>query len=205
MALPTTAWRFVDESHADAVSWGELLIGTFHRYAAIENGRADEIDGAIRIATPTIFFEQPGAVAAAKAVGITIGEGGTGVIVRPQRIYHISNVNLFCMSEVGTEFTHPAGVPQVRFEVDVPALAQHLIDKYRPRYERGAYGRVAYEERDFDAFRYKGETPHPMIKSAKFSAEREVRICLELGPKLEAKTFKTDYDPAIRRLIRRIR
>lgn len=84
MALPTTAWKYVDEEHAEAVSWGQLLIGPFQRYSAIENGRADEIDGAIRISTTTFFFDEPGGVAAAKAVGITIGEGGTGVIVRPQ-------------------------------------------------------------------------------------------------------------------------
>lgn len=106
---------------------------------------------------------------------------------------------------MGTELTHPGGVPQVRFEVDVPALAQHLINKYRPRSPAGAYGRVAYAERDFDAFRYYGETPHPMVKSAEFSAEREVRICLELEPKIKSETFKTDYDPGIRELVRRLR
>ncbi len=36
------------------------------------------------------------------------------------------------------------------------------------------------------------ETPHPMVQSAKFNAEREAQIYLELEAQLKSETFQTD-------------
>lgn len=201
----STAWKYVDEEHADTVGNGSLRIGTLESYALIENGRADPLDGGIEMHLTSYaarggkrhpILEKMGFRGTENLYGAYFAELTQVILPYPS--------NAFCMSKIGTPFTHHKGKRQALFEVNVPGLFNYLAFKYRTTHPTIVSGEVEYERRKFEVETMEDEAPHPFIKDVKFAREREVRIYLQARNPQKVTTLETGPDPVIARLLRRI-
>jgi hypothetical protein len=202
------AWKIVDLEHADIVASGSLLIGNLRRYAALENGRADDLDGALVIQTRHLFSGAEHQRALWRRI--------TGDMVHPEAdivldhctvVEHSPPVWSFCMTRVGCEYDPMQGLPKAIFEIsDVARLAFSVFKTQPLRIHRSIIGQVSYQPRKIEQDEVWGYSASPFIKDPKFAGEKEIRIVfLPRAGFPCAESIVTRPNAEIASLLRRVR
>lgn len=199
----TRAWKFVDLEHADAVGSGSIKIGTLASYAQIENGRADQLDGAV-----TFNVNLSGGVPEHRAAAARIGFHGLQEGMGMSECFVTQKAqpaNAFCMSAIGCRHDPTPDRAKAVFEINTLLLQWHLSRKLAEQFSYIMWGPVSYEPRIIDALANAGQGPDPFIKDPKFEAEQEIRMYFHprSGRPLPG-TIVTGADPAIAACIKRI-
>lgn len=182
------AYKFMKPQ--DAHFWHEkrIRLGSFASYTDLEDGRADDLDGAVRTFLQKIYItdsDQPGneaAVAAVRAMGIMAARyidctfSGRVTVRMPQSL-----VLCLCNSPENAHF-EGMGLTSV-FEVpDIEALALWMMGSYPHVLLRARGDPVAYAAREFDALHNPTPNPDPYIKRPEFEPENEYRLCFLTRP-----------------------
>lgn len=176
------AWKIVDAEYADAVAKGILKIGTLAGYAAIENGRADAMEGRLDIHVD-LEPDDPGHAEKMKRLEWAFGGGESANNIRiTNTVLHeeAEGCWAFCMTEVGCTFDpDETKKPKAIFEIsDVLRLAGLLREGMGWQVREAYSGPVTYEPRVLDLRDALDAGPHPFFKDTFFSPEREVRIVM---------------------------
>jgi hypothetical protein len=194
------AWKIVDADHAHFVERGSLRIGTLQGYKDLENGRADEIDGAVDIRADALFYEVPEHRRAMERIGMVGGVVmGCRVIVRPPPLY------AFCMTQPGCRYDPQPGKPKVVFRIKhLHRLGRLISETYPDRISGYLIRHVTYDRRHVDALEEHYGAPDPFMKDQVFSSEKEIRIIWLPRSNEEISSFITEPDPRIATYISRV-
>lgn len=206
-------WKMVDAEHADAVSSGRLRVGPLQGFADLENGRADALDGGVRIRSGVIASDlsDPRDVAHLRKFGFNARQapGPAKMHVLAENLVsetRIRNCWAFCATEVGNTHDFNPAVEKAIFEIaDAeamlrrmwPHLARHCVD--------GSLAWIKYEPRDVLVQDSDTIAADPLVKDPFFAIEEEARYLFRGPSGRRAKdALWTQPDPHISRLLRRL-
>lgn len=205
---PRKTWKMVDLEHAEAVARGSVLVGTANSFSTLENGRADDLDGAV-----TTHIGHAGADQDTAAAARRFGLGGD---VPAVYIYNSDFTErsrpawIYCMSKPGCRHDWNPARPKAIFEiadvVQMSILIMQRLDPLGAMISSVAVAEVSYEPRRLEGAKAAATAEaHPFIKDTYFQPEQEVRILYT--PRDEAmvrKPLKIGADYAIADLLTRV-
>ncbi len=200
------AWKQVNRDDAHFLETGRLKIGRLEDYSTLENGRADNADGAVVIMADSLHSYIPEHMRAMERLGMEVASGPIGSAMIGCQFTHISQpLYAFCMSQCGCDYDPSPGTAKATFEVSaVNALGWQLAKNLSDRVLSWKVRRVTYKRRYYDALDENYGDPDPFIKDHKFILENEIRIIFLPKPGSPFETIYTNADAAISRLLIRI-
>ena len=199
----TTAYKLVDEQHAEFVAEGSFRIGTLSSFGKLEDlKRRDGWEG-------HVFWSLPDEQVTGKIGLIDFGTG-TGNFTDCAMVMSIQDMYCLCLTlerDNGAMLENP----QAQFRIaDVAALAQRLTDENPRLGQTWGCKPVTYEERLMQGARNQAAQPDPFIKSPWFAHEQEYRIVWPDADRarqpdgtFDLTVFNTAPSKAISRLVER--
>lgn len=202
------AWKMIDADHADSFETGCLKIGTLEGYKNLENGRADALDGKVKIAIDTLLpvvsdsdSDSDALRARERLRALNLFVGANVHMSNCEVILSTPTVYTLCLSVPGTRYDPDPTIEKRVFRLrNLGRIARRIVDVHADL-ESYFISRVIYERRIFNIHEAQDGQPDPFIKDPIFSPEREIRIVFFPKEGVECITFVTKPDPHIADLI----